>query len=162
MKKLKKSKKEKKMKLTRATINDIKKIANLEYNSGYRWRETKNEEIKTAKKLLNSKGFVYVIERNNKAIGYFALLIKNKIANIGFLSVIKSQHRKGTGTKLVEYAIKLARKSKCKKIEVDVWNKNFPAISLYNKFGFYVTKIRKKYYPNGDDKLNLELKYDNN
>lgn len=144
-------------KAKRESLEDAETIAEIEAKSGYKWAECIKDELKLAKKIINSNSLVYIAEHKDRAIGYFALTIKNKIAYIGFLSVKKKYHSKGIGTKLLNCMIKLAKKNnKARKMKIDVWAKNFPAIALYNKFGFYVAKVRKGHYPNGDDKLMME------
>ncbi len=145
------------MKIRKARLNDTEKIAKIEINSGYKWKESKKKELNNAKKLFKTKALIYILENKNKAIGYFVLTYKDKIAYLDFLSVIKSYQGKEIGTKLLKYAIRLS-KEKTNKVKTSVWAKNFPAIALYNKFGFYVSGIKRKYYPNKDDKLIMEKK----
>lgn len=144
-------------KAKRENSEDARAIAEIEAKSGYRWAEYIKDELKLAKKIINSNSLVYIAEHKGETVGYFALTFRNKIADIDFLSVKKKYHSKGIGTKLLNCVIKLAKKNnKVSKISIGVWAKNFPAIGLYNKFGFYVAKVRKRHYPNGDDKLIME------
>lgn len=46
--------------------------------------------------------------------------------------------------------IDLASKSGCKKINLEVNEKNIIAINLYKKFGFEQVGLRKKYYNDQD------------
>lgn len=145
------------MKIRKATLQDIEKIAYIEFFSGYRWRVGKREELKEAERILSSRlSNVYILENKNKEIAYFVITFKKKVCYINFFSVIKHYQKKGVGSRLMKRIINIARKKNCKKIEVNVWAKNFPAIALYNKFGFYVRGIKRKYYPNGDDRLRMK------
>jgi len=144
-------------KVKRESLDNAKAIAEIEVKSGYRWRECIKDELKLAKKIIKSKSLVYIAEHKSEAVGYFALTFRNKIADIDFLSVKKRHHNKGIGTKLLNRMIRLAKKNnKLSKIRIAVWAKNLPAIGLYKKFGFSVVRIKRKYYPNGDDKVVME------
>ncbi len=143
------------MKLRKAKLEDSEKVAKIEYDSGYRWRE--NDENREARRILKSKySKTYILEDKKKEVAYFTIAFKKKICYINFFSVIKPHQRKGLASKLIKRIISMARKNKSKKIELTVWVKNFAAIGLYNKAGFYVTGIKRKYYPNKDDKLRME------
>jgi len=147
-----------KMRIRKAFIKDAEKIANIEISSGYKWRMKKEEELKMARRILNSKNSrVYILE-NKKQIGYFVIRFKKRICYIDFFAIIKSEQSKGFGSTLMESIINKARKNRCKKINVSVWQKNFQAIGLYNKFGFYIIGIKREHYPNKDDKLIMEKK----
>ena len=146
-----------KIKIRKASKDDAMSIAEIGGKSGYRWAECIKDELKLAKKIISSNSLLYIAEHKNEAVGYFALTIRNKIADISFLSVKKQHHNKGIGAKLLDCMIRLSKKNnKMSKMRIDVWAKNFPAIGLYNKFGFYVIKVMKRHYPNGDDKLVME------
>ena len=143
------------MKIRKATLKDAGKVAKIEYDSGYRWRD--NNENKEAKRILNSKwSETYILEEKKREVAYFTIAFKKKGCYVNFFSVTKSRQRKGVASRLMGKIISMARKNKCKKIGLTVWAKNFPAIGLYNKFEFYITDIKRRYYPNKDDKLRME------
>ncbi|MBI2629520.1 GNAT family N-acetyltransferase [Candidatus Pacearchaeota archaeon] len=142
------------MKIRKATIKDAEQIADIECNSGYKWRESKKEELKIVNKFFKSKNLVYIIS-SKEISGYFVLAFRNKKAHLDFLSIRKKYHNKGIGTKLLKFAVNLAKKN-AKVIQVQVWSKNYPAIHVYKKQGFQISKIKKRHYKNGDDKLVME------
>lgn len=50
--------------------------------------------------------------------------------------------KKGVGHALMDYSLELAQRSGIKSVRLDVYEKNFPAISLYEKCGFeYVDTV---------------------
>ena len=50
--------------------------------------------------------------------------------------------KKGIGKALPDYSIRFAQNSGIKSIRLDVYEKNFPSISLYEKYGFeYITTV---------------------
>lgn len=148
------------MKIRKATKKDFEIIADIEYSSNYYWRMNKEDEIKLAKRILESKNSQTYILEDKKPVGYFVIRIRNKTCYIDFFAVVKISQKIGLGSKMMKKIILTAKSRGCKKIEVTVWAKNFPAIGFYNKFGFYVKDIKRKHYPNGDDKLKMfkELK----
>ena len=62
------------------------------------------------------------------------------------LATNKKNRRKGVASELLGHLLKKAEKDKIKKILLEVSKKNFPAIKIYKKFGFYKAGDRKNYY----------------
>jgi len=148
------------MKLRRATIKDINEIAEVEYQSSYKWGQNKKDTLEMIKDLFNNKSLSYILENNEKGIGYFSISF-NKKANVcyfDYLAVKKEFQGKGFSKILIKKAISIAKEMNFNKIQLGVWAKNFSAISLYTKFGFYVVKVKNRHYKNGDDKLVMEKK----
>ncbi len=102
-------------------------------------------------------GFLVAIVED-KVIGYimcrlevsYSLFKKIKWAHIVSIAVDERYRRKGVGTALIKGVIKnLADKVDGFYLEVRVSNK--PAINLYEKMGFEITKRISKYYMDGED-----------
>jgi len=146
------------MEIVKATLDNVRDIANIEFNNGYRWSKYSFEqELKYGGLLLNDKEqTVFLAKENYGLVGYVSLGIKNKIGDVG-LSVIKNHQGKGIGTKLLAYIIDFATKKNCRKITISVWENN-KAIHLYKKHGFVIMSEKKNFYDNGDSVLYLELK----
>jgi [ribosomal protein S18]-alanine N-acetyltransferase len=149
------------MRISLATIKDIKNISDLEYGSNYRWRGSKKEELKRVEDLF-SKGYceIYIL-RDKSPAGYFAISFdkKKKICYLNYFAVSKKFQGRGFAKLMMKKIISIAKRNKCKSIELAVWAKNFSAIGLYNKFGFRFTEIKKNYYPNKDDKVRMILEF---
>ena len=60
----------------------------------------------------------------------------SRIFVIRTFAVHPSFLKKGIGKALLDYSIRLAQNSGIKSIRLDVYEKNFPAIALYEKYGF--------------------------
>ena len=144
------------MTVRKATIKDAETIAEIEWESGYRWRKCKKDCIKLVNSIFNEwHDKVYVIKIKKEPIGYIALSNKNKETELDNMGIRKKFQGKGFSKLLMNKAINIANKNKSKEIYLNVWAKNFTALSLYNRYGFYVIDIKKKHYPNGDDKLRM-------
>jgi GNAT superfamily N-acetyltransferase len=128
--------------IRKATKKDIPLIAKIEINSGYKFRRSTdiNKWIKIIGDYFDS-GRIYFLY-SNKA--YCSLNMGKNYCEFEFLSVLEKFHGKGIGKKLVLYREKYAKSKKCKKVKVEINNKNFPMISVYNGLGYSVIKIVDK------------------
>lgn len=148
------------MKIKTATIKDIDLMVKINSNSGYKWRgnpkKVKGYILEDFNKKDPKNFFPYIVEIEKESVAYFIISIENKVCYLDFLSVTKSYQNKGIGSSIVKKSILIAKKNKCKNISLKVWQKNYSAIALYNKFGFYVKDIQKSYFKNGDSKLDME------
>ena len=60
---------------------------------------------------------------------------------------------RGYGSKLLNFIVEMIRKNGCVNITLEVNSTNVAAINLYNKLGFEVVAVRKKYYGENDGYL---------
>lgn len=68
-----------------------------------------------------------------------------------FIFAVKKEYqRKGLGTKLLSFCINKAKENGLKSISLHVQVQNEPAINLYKKCGFTISKTTKKYYSKED------------
>jgi|ETNmetMinimDraft_26_1059896.scaffolds.fasta_scaffold160789_2 ribosomal protein S18 acetylase RimI-like enzyme len=144
------------MEILLATMDNAKDVANIEFNNGYVWSKySLEEEIKFATSLLNSEK-VFLAKKDNSYVGYISIKIENNIGEIG-MSVLENYQGKGIGSRLVLHILDFAKKTRCKKIKLEVWEKNKKAITLYKKFDFSVIAEKKNFYKNGDSLLTMAL-----
>ena len=105
-----------------------------------------NEEyIKNDMKELYSNYVVY--EDDNTIIG---MINYNKFGDYGEIIdiVVDDKHRrKHIGSSLLEYCLKDLENSN---VTLEVRTSNISAIKLYEKYGFKIVGIRKKYYKESD------------
>lgn len=96
---------------------------------------------------INDKNyaFIYVYEENNKVIGFIQIEIHFEITDIINIAVDENYQNKGIATELIEFI----KNDVEEKIMLEVRSRNEAAIKTYEKNGFKVINIRKKYY--GDD-----------
>jgi len=103
-----------------------------------------------------------VAEGNGEIVGYVMCRIELGLSNFGFSGFIKKGHivsiavmpkhrRKGIGYALVSKAMEGMRFYGAKQAFLEVRVSNLPAISLYEKLGFKVTRTIHGYYSDGED-----------
>ncbi|MBM3231936.1 GNAT family N-acetyltransferase [Candidatus Pacearchaeota archaeon] len=139
--------------MKKATLENIDNLTQIAVESRYRWNDNEKDLKKHIISSLKRKGAeTYYLLKNNIAVGYIVITIKNKIADIDFMGIKKKYQGKGYGKEIMFAIISQIKKS-YNQARLAVWARNFTAISLYNKFGFYVYKIQRNNYPNGDAKL---------
>ncbi|WGI17767.1 ribosomal protein S18-alanine N-acetyltransferase [Methanonatronarchaeum sp. AMET-Sl] len=98
------------------------------------------------------KNIFYVVEKQNKIIGYVIITpTTTKNAKIISIAIDPEHQSQGIGTKLLKKAINTTKKQKTKKISLEVKKTNKKAIKFYRKLGFQKTKTKKQYYNNGED-----------
>ena len=96
---------------------------------------------------INDKNyaFIYVYEENNKVIGFIQIEKHFEITDIINIAVDENYQNKGIATELIEFI----KNDVEEKIMLEVRSRNEAAIKTYEKNGFKVINVRKKYY--GDD-----------
>ncbi|MGH8881017.1 MAG: ribosomal protein S18-alanine N-acetyltransferase, partial [Stackebrandtia sp.] len=77
-------------------------------------------------------------------------------AQILNLSVVPDARRQGLGRALLERFIDDAQRSGAEQMFLEVRVSNAPAIALYEKYGFHIIGLRKRYYqPSGADAFTM-------
>lgn len=96
---------------------------------------------------------VYVLEVDGQFAGYIDFwTIEDEIHIMG-LSVTRPFQRQGMARRLLEHILK--NHPHVKSLYLEVRARNHGAIGFYKAFGFLEQGIRKNYYPDGDDAVNL-------
>ncbi len=129
----------------------IKKIALTSHSNNYFFYDSNLDQQKTAEMFgkwtelcidsLAEDIFVALID--NRVVGFLIFMVNkklnnmldNKIAILDFMAVKESLKGRKIGSGLLAYFIE-AMRDKYKLIELRTMNNNFPAINLYQKFGF--------------------------
>jgi ribosomal-protein-alanine N-acetyltransferase len=103
-----------------------------------------------------------VAEENGEIIGYIMCRIEMGLSNFGFSGLIKKGHivsvavlqshrHKGIGQALITKAMEGMRLYNAKQCFLEVRVTNTPAIELYKKLGFQITRTIHGYYSDGED-----------
>ncbi|NLC97204.1 MAG: ribosomal protein S18-alanine N-acetyltransferase [Erysipelotrichaceae bacterium] len=100
----------------------------------------------------------YILEENNRVIGYVGYWITFDIAQITTIGILKEYQGKGYSNNLMKKVIEDVNKSKCENISLEVRVSNKTAISLYEKYGFQIVNIRKSYYSDNHEDAYLMVK----
>ena len=93
---------------------------------------------------------IYVYEMDDMIVGFIIATDLKETCDILSLIVDPEYRNKKVATNLIDYLISELDEN-LKLITLEVRANNTAAIHLYDKFGFEVVNVRKKYYSNGDD-----------
>jgi ribosomal-protein-alanine N-acetyltransferase len=131
--------------MTVSDIEAVKRIEDMQYKSPWTSTMFLNE--------INNNKFahLFVLEENEKIIGYSGVWIIPDSATITKVTVAKEYQGKGLGNKLMEDLIERTIAAGCEYLSLEVRVSNRKAYLLYKKFGFVQVGIRKKYYSDGED-----------
>ena len=93
-------------------------------------------------------------QSNNKIIGFAGIWKSVDDVHITNIVTAKEYRNQNIGSLMLSKLIKMAEAEKdITSITLEVNSNNLPAQKLYEKFGFTVVGLRKKYYNNIDDAL---------
>ncbi|PKM92771.1 MAG: ribosomal-protein-alanine N-acetyltransferase, partial [Elusimicrobia bacterium HGW-Elusimicrobia-4] len=93
----------------------------------------------------------FAVVEDSEIAGYICLWTVSDEAQITNITVKEKFRKKSIGSKLMKYIIDISYAMKIKKMFLEVRASNYPALKLYEKFGFKKIGVRKKYYSNSDD-----------
>lgn len=102
----------------------------------------------------------WIAECGGLIIGYSVIMIAAGEAHLLNLSIAGGWQRRGLGSELLRFIIKLARDYAVDKIFLEVRPSNAAARALYGGAGFSEIAVRRSYYPAGDcreDAVVMEL-----
>jgi [ribosomal protein S18]-alanine N-acetyltransferase len=96
---------------------------------------------------LNSGYSAWVLELDDKMIGYALMMMVMDEAHLLNLSIAKPQQKQGLGHYLLEHMLKIAKNHKAANMFLEVRPSNISAIALYENMGFCEMAVRRGYYP---------------
>lgn len=88
----------------------------------------------------------FVAEKAGAIVGVLVLQPQGQMAEIRNVAVDAPHQGQGIGRKLVEFAVAWAREQSIKQLIVCTGNSSLPALSLYQRCGFWVASIDKGYF----------------
>ena len=139
-------------KMTLEDLNNIKDNLISDFDDFWNYSVFKSE-------LESDSSHYLVVKDNSKIIGFAGIKVTVPDCDIMNIVVKKDFRNQGIGSLLLKELINLSKSLNIKNLFLEVNEKNTPAISLYNKFGFKKISIRKNYYKNNNAivmKLNLK------
>ena len=98
----------------------------------------------------------------NLVIGICVLQLVLDEAQINYFVVNQKYRKRGFGSYLMNYLIKLCEDLKINKILLEVSLKNTTADRFYSHFDFFTVGVRRDYYKDGSDALLKEKKLNQN
>jgi ribosomal-protein-alanine N-acetyltransferase len=111
------------------------------------------------KSELESENSKYIVAKeNDEIVGFAGIWISPIDVEITNIVTKKDERKKGIGSLLLEKLIEMAKQTEKDNISLEVNENNIAAGCLYEKYGFEVVGIRKKYY-HGRDNAIIMTKY---
>lgn len=133
--------------MTLDDLNSIRDILISDFDNFWNYNIFK-EELK-----CDNSYFIVAKDNDNKIVGFAGFKVIIDEADIMNIVVKKDCRNKGFGSFLLNTLISYANDINISIINLEVNEKNLPAISLYERFGFEKLGIRKKYYKGIDDAI---------
>lgn len=149
------------IKISRMTVSDLNEIEDIlfsDFDDFWNINTFKSE-------LLNPNSKYIVAKIDNKIVGYAGIWKAVDDVHITNIVTAKNLRRQNIGSILLSNLIEMAKaENGITSITLEVNCNNLPAKKLYEKSGFEVVGLRKKYYNNIDDAIIMtkELKGDTN
>ena len=141
--------------ISKMNITDLELIKDFlysDFDDFWNYNTFKNE-------LLNNNSKYIIAKYNGQIIGFAGIWKAVDDIHITNIVTAKKFRKQNIGSLLLSNLIKLAKLEKnINEITLEVNSNNVPAIKLYEKFGFKIVGIRKKYYNNIDDAIIMTLK----
>lgn len=137
-------------------IEDLDLISNnLETNFDNFWN------YNVFKSELENKNSKYLVAKiNNEVVGFAGIISILDEADISNIVVHKDFRNQKIGSCLLRALIDLCISLNLKTINLEVRESNIPAIKLYEKYGFEVCGLRKKYYDHSENAILMKKTLD--
>lgn len=133
--------------IRKAEVKDIFYIVKLEKIV---FNQSLGEKFILQELIDNPFSHYFVYERGNEVIGYIGFRVYDKQAEMMNFAVLPDHQNEGLGSELLTYTINYLIDFKVKTMTLEVRKSNKKAQHIYEKLGFKVSHIRKKYYENED------------
>ena len=96
-----------------------------------------------------------VMETDGEIIGYACGSALFEDAELMRIAIFPKHRQKGLGDLLLQAFIDEAKNRGAERMFLEVRASNEPALALYIKNGFMKNRLRKRYYPDGQDALEM-------
>lgn len=101
--------------------------------------------------IIENRFATYIVARlEGQIIGYGGMWLIIDEAHITTLAVLPAYRKRKLGGKILSALIDLAEQIGALRLTLEVRVSNLPARKLYEKYGFVVRGVRKKYYQDED------------
>ncbi len=129
-------------------LKDIKTIVELD---DIIFGESLGEQFLESELLENPMAGFFIMEEDQKIIGFISFWIDEKKAQINNFYIIPKEQKKGHGKELLNHMMKYFDSKNVKEVTLEVKPSNKNAIELYQRYGFKEVAVRRNYYSNGED-----------
>jgi ribosomal protein S18 acetylase RimI-like enzyme len=85
----------------------------------------------------------YFVKLKNRVVGVLILYEKPELLRVNELAVAPEYRRHGIAKQMLNFSARIARKRGKRWLELTVLKKNFPALRLYQKSGFFKKEERR-------------------
>jgi ribosomal-protein-alanine N-acetyltransferase len=142
---------------TSATDDDVRAIAAIDDAS---FPQTRPAEEHVREELSRPWTRVWAAREGDQITGY--LLAWHVADEIHVLQVASrlTHRRRGIGLALVAEAFAYARAEHARLLLLEVRRSNAAAIALYRRVGFVATHVRRGYYADGEDAVEMQAELD--
>ena len=137
------------------TVADTDKVYRIETSSFFR-PMPKKDLVNDIEKNKHKIHFVY--EKNGETVGFYIISKILDEVEIYTIAVDELYRGQKIASNMLEHLINFSKEMKVSKIWLEVSTKNFPAINLYQKFGFEKIRLRENYYARVHEDAYIMLK----
>jgi len=144
------------VKISNMKVEDLELIANSlesDFDNFWNYNVFKSE-------LENGNSKYLVAKIDNHIVGFAGIIPVIDEADISNIVVHKDFRNMKIGSYLLESLINLSTTLNLKTINLEVRESNVPAIKLYEKYGFKICGLRKKYYNNTENAILMQKTLD--
>ena len=134
-----------------AEVWDIKAISELDkMNFANHWDDDTFQQV-----FLFKSNTVFVARLQDDLIGF--VVVENDIdeINISHIVVDKEYRNHGIGTKLINFVEEYSKNKNINTVSLEVSENNFTAKTLYEKLGYQTRRIRKEYYKDKSNAIEM-------
>lgn len=125
-----------------AMPSDLPQLAQIAgENSKNPWNQAQLEQ-----ELGLEFSYMLLAEYESVTAGFINMHILMKTAHINEIAIENTYRRRGIGTNLVNICVEYAKREKCENITLECRKSNTGALEFYEKLGFEILGIRRRFY----------------
>ncbi len=103
---------------------------------------------------------IWVMREDDGVVAYVVAWHVTDELHVLNVATRQDRRRRGIARALMTEVVKYARQQRIGRVLLEVRRSNRAAISLYRGTGFFVIGVRARYYPDGEDALDMNLTLD--
>lgn len=116
------------------------------------------EPMVAAELRAPGRWYVAAVEGDDALVGYAGLWFDGDVTQVMTIGVAPAVQRQGVGTALLSALVERSRALGAAAVLLEVRVDNTPALAMYERFGFTVLRLRRRYYqPEDADAWSMRL-----